>query len=639
MGLCYNNYVNIQANAFEGAKPELVLKTVFGYDSFRPFQKEIITEVLKGKDTLAIMPTGGGKSICYQIPALIMKGITIVVSPLISLMQDQVSSLEASGIHSVFLNSTLDWEAYKQAVNEIKNGKTKIVYISPEGLATTRIRELFTEEDIKISCITIDEAHCISQWGHDFRPDYMEIFTFRRYFPDAVMLALTATATDQVRKDIATNLKLKKPAVFISSFNRDNIYLEVQPKRNALDQVIKCIKKHLGDSGIIYCFSRRQVDELTQTLDKMGYSVLNYHAGLSDEVRKKNQDLFIKDEVQIIVATVAFGMGINKPNVRFVINYDLPKSVEEYYQEIGRAGRDGLPSTALLLYSPGDVNKIRFFFEDAADPQKSEILLQGMLNFASGRECRRTALLRYFGEKYDTKKNDDCCCDICSAGDIPLVDVTIPVQKLMSCIIRTQERFGTNYIVDVLLGSRNKRILENGHNMLSTWGIGNELSKEDWCDLIEMLVFKKLLYKTGDYHVLAISRLGKEVLSSREKVLLPIQFTGGRNNGLKFAKAGAKETSFGGTEYKIIKKTEKIFAETPDVNDEDGTRIVTELKQWRKRKADDMNVPPYVIFGDKTMNDIAAKKPKNKQELLSVYGMGNVKVENFGNSILRIVNP
>lgn len=639
MGLCYNNYVNIQANAFEGAKPELVLKTVFGYDSFRPFQKEIITEVLKGKDTLAIMPTGGGKSICYQIPALIMKGITIVVSPLISLMQDQVSSLEASGIHSVFLNSTLDWEAYKQAVNEIKNGKTKIVYISPEGLATTRIRELFTEEDIKISCITIDEAHCISQWGHDFRPDYMEIFTFRRYFPDAVMLALTATATDQVRKDIATNLKLKKPAVFISSFNRDNIYLEVQPKRNALDQVIKCIKKHLGDSGIIYCFSRRQVDELTQTLDKMGYSVLNYHAGLSDEVRKKNQDLFIKDEVQIIVATVAFGMGINKPNVRFVINYDLPKSVEEYYQEIGRAGRDGLPSTALLLYSPGDVNKIRFFFEDAADPQKSEILLQGMLNFASGRECRRTALLRYFGEKYDTKKNDDCCCDICSAGDIPLVDVTIPVQKLMSCIIRTQERFGTNYIVDVLLGSRNKRILENGHNMLSTWGIGNELSKEDWCDLIEMLVFKKLLYKTGDYHVLAISRLGKEVLASREKVLLPIQFTGGRNNGLKFAKAGAKETSFGGTEYKIIKKTEKIFAETPDVNDEEGTRIVTELKQWRKRKADDMNVPPYVIFGDKTMNDIAAKKPKNKQELLSVYGMGNVKVENFGNSILRIVNP
>ncbi|MCQ2590661.1 MAG: DNA helicase RecQ [Treponema sp.] len=631
--------MNIQANAFEGAKPELVLKTVFGYDSFRPFQKEIITEVLKGKDTLAIMPTGGGKSICYQIPALIMKGITIVVSPLISLMQDQVSSLEASGIHSVFLNSTLDWEAYKQAVNEIKNGKTKIVYISPEGLATTRIRELFTEEDIKISCITIDEAHCISQWGHDFRPDYMEIFTFRRYFPDAVMLALTATATDQVRKDIATNLKLKKPAVFISSFNRDNIYLEVQPKRNALDQVIKCIKKHLGDSGIIYCFSRRQVDELTQTLDKMGYSVLNYHAGLSDEVRKKNQDLFIKDEVQIIVATVAFGMGINKPNVRFVINYDLPKSVEEYYQEIGRAGRDGLPSTALLLYSPGDVNKIRFFFEDAADPQKSEILLQGMLNFASGRECRRTALLRYFGEKYDTKKNDDCCCDICSAGDIPLVDVTIPVQKLMSCIIRTQERFGTNYIVDVLLGSRNKRILENGHNMLSTWGIGNELSKEDWCDLIEMLVFKKLLYKTGDYHVLAISRLGKEVLASREKVLLPIQFTGGRNNGLKFAKAGAKETSFGGTEYKIIKKTEKIFAETPDVNDEEGTRIVTELKQWRKRKADDMNVPPYVIFGDKTMNDIAAKKPKNKQELLSVYGMGNVKVENFGNSILRIVNP
>lgn len=639
MGLCYNNYVNIKSDAFVGAKPELVLKTVFGYDSFRPLQKEIISEVLHGKDTLAIMPTGGGKSICYQIPALIMEGITIVVSPLISLMQDQVNSLEASGIHSVFLNSTLDWESYKQAIYEIKSGKTKIVYISPEGLATTKIRELFTEADIPISCITIDEAHCISQWGHDFRPDYMEIFTFRRYFPKAVMLALTATATEQVRKDIEKNLKLNKPSVFISSFNRDNIFLEVQPKRNALDQVIKCIKKHAGDSGIIYCFSRRQVDELTQTLDKLGYSVLNYHAGLSDEIRKKNQDLFIKDEVQIIIATVAFGMGINKPNVRFVINYDLPKSVEEYYQEIGRAGRDGLPSTALLLYSPGDVNKIRYFFEDSADPQKSELLLKGMINFASGRNCRRQALLRYFGEEYEPKNDDKYCCDICSTGEIPLADVTIPVQKLLSCIIRTQGRFGTTYVVDVLLGSKNKRILENGHNMISTWGIGNELCKEDWCDLVEMLVFKKILMKSGEYNILVITENGKEILASRETVFLPIQFRGGKNSGLKFAKSGSKETDFSNREYRIVKKTERIIAESPASDDEEGNRIATELKQWRKRKADDMNVPPYVIFGDKTMNDIAAKKPKNKQELLSVYGMGNVKVENFGNSILRIVNP
>ena len=639
MGICYNNYVKIISDAFVGATPELVLKTVFGYDSFRPFQKEIINEVLKGHDTLAIMPTGGGKSICYQVPALILEGITIVVSPLISLMQDQVNSLEASGVHSAFLNSTLSWEDYKNTVEEIRNGKIKIIYISPEGLATNRIREIFSDESIKVSLITIDEAHCISQWGHDFRPDYMEIVSFRRLFPKAAMLALTATATQQVREDIASILKLKKPAVYISSFNRENIFIEVQPKKNPLEQVINCIKKHAGDSGIIYCFSKRQVDELTETLDKMGYSVLNYHAGLSDAIRKKNQDLFIKDEVQIIIATVAFGMGINKPNVRFVINYDLPKSVEEYYQEIGRAGRDGLPSTALLLYSPGDISKIRYFFDEAADPRNSEKLLQGMISFAGGIECRRKALLKYFGEAYEPKTDDKCCCDICSAGEIPLVDVTIPVQKLLSCIIRTQERFGASYVIDVLLGSRNKRILENGHNMLSTWGIGTELSREDWLSLIDILISKKMLAKTGDYYVLTILPEGKSVLATREKILFPFLFSRSPNLKMQFAKPGTQTLEYGSNEYKINKKTERIIAETPSVDDAEGARIVTDLKNWRKRKADDMNVPPYIIFGDKTMNDIAAKKPKNKQELLAVYGMGNVKVENFGNSILRIVNP
>ena len=639
MGICYNNYVKIISDAFVGATPELVLKTVFGYDSFRPFQKEIINEVLKGHDTLAIMPTGGGKSICYQVPALILEGITIVVSPLISLMQDQVNSLEASGVHSAFLNSTLSWEDYKNTVEEIRNGKIKIIYISPEGLATNRIREIFSDESIKVSLITIDEAHCISQWGHDFRPDYMEIVSFRRLFPKAAMLALTATATQQVREDIASILKLKKPAVYISSFNRENIFIEVQPKKNPLEQVINCIKKHAGDSGIIYCFSKRQVDELTETLDKMGYSVLNYHAGLSDAIRKKNQDLFIKDEVQIIIATVAFGMGINKPNVRFVINYDLPKSVEEYYQEIGRAGRDGLPSTALLLYSPGDISKIRYFFDEAADPRNSEKLLQGMISFAGGIECRRKALLKYFGEAYEPKTDDKCCCDICSAGEIPLVDVTIPVQKLLCCIIRTQERFGASYVIDVLLGSRNKRILENGHNMLSTWGIGTELSREDWLSLIDILISKKMLAKTGDYYVLTILPEGKSVLAAREKILFPILFSRSPDLKMQFAKPGTQTLEYGSNEYKINKKTERIIAETPSVDDAEGARIVTDLKNWRKRKADDMNVPPYIIFGDKTMNDIAAKKPKNKQELLAVYGMGNVKVENFGNSILRIVNP
>lgn len=638
MGLCYNNYVNIRVDAFEGAEPELVLKTVFGYDSFRPFQKEIINEVLNGRDTMAIMPTGGGKSICYQVPALILPGITIVVTPLISLMQDQVSSLEAAGVHSVFLNSTLSWEEYNQAVNDICSGKTKIVYVSPEGLATSKIRNLFDENNIRISCITIDEAHCISQWGHDFRPDYLEIRTIRRYYPDAVMLALTATATNQVRKDISANLSLRNPAVFISSFNRKNIFLEVHPKRNALDQVISCIKKHSGDSGIIYCYSRRQVDELTETLDKLGYSVLSYHAGLTDDVRTKNQNLFIKDEVQIIVATVAFGMGINKPNVRFVINYDLPKSVEEYYQEIGRAGRDGLPSTALLLYSASDVNKIRYFFEDAADPLKSEILLQGMVKYASSRECRRVALLKYFGEDYSGKESDDCCCDICSGGTIPLKDVTTPVQKLLCCIIRTQERFGSTYVIDVLLGSRNKRIIENGHNMITTWGIGNELCKQDWQELVDVLITENYLCRTGEYSILAITSRGKELLSTRDKIFLPVNFSGNSKSFVSFDKPNQKKDFQSKAEY-VSRRTEKVVAQQPSADDVEAAKIVDDLKAWRKRKADDMNVPPYIIFGDKTMYDIAAKKPKDKQELLNVYGMGTVKVENFGNSILRIINP
>lgn len=626
--------MKITADAFIGAKPEEVLKSVFGYDSFRPYQKEIIAEVLKGHDTLAIMPTGGGKSICYQIPALIMKGITVVVSPLISLMQDQVSSLESQGVPSVFLNSTLTWEEYKQAVDDIRKNKVKIVYISPEGLSTTRIRDLLSEPEIHVSCITIDESHCISQWGPDFRPDYLEISTIRKYVPNAVLLALTATATQEVQSDIAKSLKLKKPAVFVSSFDRSNIYLEVQPKRKATEQVINFIRKHSGDSGIIYCFSRRQVDELTETLDKLGYSVLNYHAGLSDAVRAKNQELFIKDEVQIMIATVAFGMGIDKPNVRFVINYDLPKSVEEYYQEIGRAGRDGLPSWALLLYSAGDMHKIRYFFNEASNPEQSEFLLQGMLKFATGRTCRRKSLLAYFGEKYDNSAADkECCCDICSNGEVPVINVTTPFQKLLSCIYRTKERFGAAYIIDILTGSRNKRIMENGHNMISTWNIGHEYSKQDWFDFVNLLINENYLIKEPEYGVIKITYAGRSALTNRDTIMLPFApiMSGKTVDDFTLEK---KSTA---PEYVIHKKSEKVIAEKPDETDENAQEIIEALKKWRKRKADDMNVPPYVIFNDKTLMDIAAKKPVNKAELLNIYGLGTVKVENFGKSILTTI--
>ena len=614
--MCYNKYMKIQPETFVNAKAEEVLKTVFGYDSFRPLQKEIIQSILSGKDTLGVMPTGGGKSICYQLPSLIFPGLTVVVSPLISLMHDQVASLESTGIHSVFLNSSLEWEEYLAAADEIRQGKVKILYVSPEGLSTGRIRDLLSSPEVLVSCFTIDEAHCISEWGHDFRPDYLEIRSIRRLFPHAVMLALTATATEQVRQDIIQNLSLKDPSVFISSFDRPNIFLEVQPKRNALDQVINCIKKHAGDSGIIYCNSRKQTDELTEKLDKLGYSVLNYHAGLSDNIRSKNQDKFIRDEVQIIVATVAFGMGIDKPNVRFVINYDLPKSLAEYYQEIGRAGRDGLPSDALLLYSPADIHKIRFFFQDAADPQKSEILLQGMIQYATSRICRRKQLLAYFGESL--KSPVDTCCDICKCGTLPLKDVTIPAQKIMSCIIRTRQRFGATYVIDVLTGSKNKRIYENGHDKLSTWNIGDDFSRDGWYELLDLLTAEGLVTKTGEYNILEITARGKNFLVNREELHLPMSDFA----TMKFA----KKTSL-----------RKVTSTTPAQDDDEANQIITKLKAWRKRKADDMNVPPHIIFGDKTLLDIAAKKPTNKGALLNIYGIGSAKAEAFGRAIMEIV--
>lgn len=522
---CYNNYVKINSLTFIDSKPELVLNTVFGYKEFRPLQKEVIENILSNKDTLVIMPTGGGKSLCYQIPALILKGITIVVSPLISLMQDQVAALEKCGIHSVFLNSALEWNEYLKTVEEIKSGKVKIIYVSPEGLSTSKIRDILCDSSLEISCITIDEAHCVSEWGHDFRPDYMEICYVRKLFPKAVMIALTATATEQVKKDIVKNLGLKKPGIFTTSFNRPNIFLEVKQKSNPTQQVIDFLKNHKEESGIIYCTSRKQVDELYISLKHYGYSVLNYHAGLEDNVRAENQDLFIKDKIKIIVATVAFGMGIDKPNVRFVINYDLPKSIEEYYQEIGRAGRDGLPSSALLLYSYADVHKIRYFFKDMADPQKAEMRLQKMINFASGYSCRRTALLDYFGEHFSPVENSNSsfCCDICASSKKEPVDMTIPVQKLLCCIIRTKSRFGATYVIDVLKGSHSKRILENGHNMISTFGIGNELIKEDWFELVNVLLEKGYLQKSGEYNILEITPDGKDLLKTREKVFLPFE--------------------------------------------------------------------------------------------------------------------
>lgn len=600
-----------------------ILKDIFGYDSFRPLQLEIIKNLLAGKDTLAIMPTGGGKSLCYQIPALIFKGITIVVSPLISLMQDQVSSLKENGVPAEFLNSSLEFSEYLETVKKLKDGEIKIVYVSPEGLASDKMMGIFHECSMPINCITIDEAHCVSEWGHDFRPDYLSISNVRKHFPNAVCLALTATATTSVQQDIIKNLQLYRPTVFTASFNRKNIFLEVKPKKNALSQVIECIEKHKDESGIIYCFSRKSVDELTMKLHNEGYSVLNYHAGLSDIQRTKNQNLFIKDKVRIIVATVAFGMGINKPNVRFVIHYDMAKSLEEYYQEIGRAGRDGLESHALLLYSPGDIHKIRFFFNEAADPEKSERLLQGMINYAKARTCRRHALLSYFGENFSgADTSADECCDICAAGPVNLTDVTIPSQKLMSCIFRLKQHYGAAYVIDVLLGSKQKRIMENHHNELSTWGIGKELEKSDWFELTDLLIETGYILKVGEYNVLAVSKMGALALTNRTQIKLPVQL-----NFKNIINAPKQKPSF------VLHKKNEFLKNLS----EKDTELYNAIKQWRNSTAEKENIAPYMIFGDKTIEELVEKKPASEKELLSVFGIGTVKAEKIGAPVLRII--
>lgn len=602
---------------------EEILKNVFGYDEFRLFQKEIIDCVLQRKDTLAVLPTGGGKSLCYQVPALIFEGLTVVVSPLISLMHDQICGLETVGIKAAALNSSLDWEKYADNIRRIKNGEVKILYVSPETLASDRCKELLSS--IKVDCITIDEAHCISEWGHDFRPEYRQLAGIRKLIPDAVCLALTATATEKVRSDIKKMLKLKSAKEFVASFNRKNIFLEVKEKQKPFEQASDFLKDHKGESGIIYCFSRKQADTLSVQLSVLGYNAKPYHAGLSDELRQKTQNDFINDDIEIIVATVAFGMGINKPNVRFVIHFDLPKSIEQYYQEIGRAGRDGKPAHALLLFSGADIFKLKFLMQDKApdEVKKAEAMLSAISNYAQANSCRRRAILKYFGENISEGKlkeiqGESPCCDFCSREKIEKADLTVPVQKFLSCVIRTGCRFGASYIIDVLLGSKQKRILENKHNDLSVWGIGTEFNREGWFNLVRILLAEDYLVKDEDYSVLSLTQKAKEELQSRTAIFLPFDYE--------------KENS----DKQDIKEKIKPPA-SDDTLDPVGTAIVKSLKQKRRDLADEARVPAYVIFSDKTIFDLGVKKPSSIEELDNIFGIGKAKKEKYGDMIIQLV--
>jgi ATP-dependent DNA helicase RecQ len=588
--------------------PSSILKDTFGYDIFRPLQLEVIENVLARRDTLAVMPTGGGKSLCYQIPALLLDdGLTVVVSPLISLMKDQVEQLRAFGVPAVFLNSSLGPQEYQENMEYVKRGEVKLLYVAPETLLTPRILSLLA--GLKVALLTIDEAHCISEWGHDFRPEYRQLVEVRVRFPDAVCLALTATATARVRQDIRTTLKFSSANEFIASFNRENLYIEVVRKRDPIGQTIQILERHKDQSGIIYCFSRRQVDELAAYLASQGYSALPYHAGLEDTQRRKNQEAFIRDDAQIMVATIAFGMGINKPNVRFIIHFDLPKSIEGYYQEIGRAGRDGLPAHCTLLFSYSDVAKINYFIDQKEGDEKRVAIghLDAIVRFAEDEmTCRRKPLLNYFGESYSAETCSNC--DNCTSTPATLTDITLFAQKFLSCVKRADEKFGAGHIADILLGSKNEKVLRWGHDKLSTYGIGTELTKKQWMHLARQLLTIGYLKQEGEYRTLSLTARALEALKKREKIIGTVQ------EAERVQKRGKKQEQL---EY-----NHALFAL---------------LRQKRKEMADEAGVPPYVIFSDRTLTEMAAYYPQSTESLLNISGVGQVKSRQYGDAFLEVI--
>ncbi|NEP87224.1 MAG: DNA helicase RecQ [Okeania sp. SIO2C2] len=586
------------------------LKNYFGYDSFRPGQKQIIETALQQKDMLIVMPTGGGKSLCFQLPALLQPGLTIVVSPLISLMQDQVASLQDNGIAATFLNSTLGLTETRKRETDIMQGKIKLLYVAPERLLSERFLPFLQLINAQqgISTFAIDEAHCVSEWGHDFRPEYRQLQMLRESYPDVPMMALTATATKRVRGDIIAQLNLQQPYIHIASFFRANLYYEVRQKssaKNTFAETLQIIRK-IGGSGIVYCNSRKKVDEIAYKLRQNRVSALPYHAGMDDEERAINQTKFIRDDVDVIVATVAFGMGINKPDVRFVIHYDLPKNIEGYYQETGRAGRDGEPAKCTLFFSYGDKKSIEYLIAQKLDEQEQRIAYQQLrriLDYADATECRHRILLGYFGEDLPENCGN---CDNCKYPK-PIEDWTIEAMKFLSCVARTKERFGMNHIIDVLRGSKNQKVLDKKHDKLSTYGIGKDRSADEWKHLAKSLLHQGLMDETTDgYSVLKLNQNSWEVMGRRKKVEIAIE-----------------------KKRKIEKTTTSLAA--------DEQRLFEELRALRKRIADEENVPPYVVFQDTTLQQMAQKRPQTLDEFMNISGVGSRKQDKYGKKFIQAI--
>ncbi len=593
-----------------------ILKETFGYSSFRFEQEKVINSVISGQDTMAIMPTGGGKSLCYQLPALYLDGVTIVISPLISLMQDQVAGLTQYGVKAAFLNSSLSLEEKIKVENQLKNGEIKLIYIAPERAILDSTISLL--KSIKISLIAIDEAHCVSLWGHEFRKDYTRLYELKKAFPDIATIALTATADEKTRIDISRQLALKNPNVFVASFDRPNIKYMIYERENELKQLHQFIQdNHKGHTGIVYCLSRKKVEKVAGELKKLGYKAVAYHAGLSNHERTKSQKRFDHEDGLIVVATIAFGMGIDRPDVRFVAHLDLPKSIEGYYQETGRAGRDGLPSNAWMVYGLSDVVKHSRMLEmsEAGEDYKkaARIKLDLMLSLCEVTRCRRQFLLDYFGET-----NTPPCqnCDSCIEPP-EMWNATIAAQKMLSTIFRTGQMFGSTYLIDVLRGSQSERILENKHDSLSVYGIGKDLSRGDWDSLIRQLLYLDYIYiKDYDFKNLALTEKSREILTHKKTLEL-------RKLRLKVEKTPRKNKSSGSKDKSVSEH------ERPD--------LFEKLKKLRTEIATKNKVPPYIIFSDKTLHDMCAILPQNRDQMLMVHGVGETKFDNFGAVFMNVI--
>ena len=600
------------------------LKRHFGYDEFRPLQEEIIRDALAGHDVFVLMPTGGGKSLCFQLPALQRDGLTIVVSPLISLMKDQVDALQTSGISATYLNSTLRREDAKARWRGLHRDEYRMLYVAPERL----MLETFLERarNWKIAQIAIDEAHCISEWGHDFRPEYRELEKLRQHFRDAPVMALTATATERVRADIVKQLQLRDPRCYVASFNRPNLTYRVIPKASTYEQLLEFIRARPNESGIVYCASRKSTDSLARNLNDGGISAKPYHAGLTSSERTKHQESFLRDDVRVVTATIAFGMGINKPNVRFVVHYDLPKNLESYYQETGRAGRDGLPSECVLLFSPGDVAKQLHFIDEKSESEAriARAQLRQMVHYAETRECRRTTLLKYFGEEYPTPDETvggnrpllQTSCEGCDNCLTPreTFDGTIPAQKFLSCVHRICTKsgfgFGLNHVVDVLRGADTEAIRQRGHTGLSTYGIGRELKREAWQAIgRELLRLGLVECAPGRFATLSLTPAGLDALRNRTPITLTKQI-------------------------ELAEKTPRTEAGAIDCDES----LFERLRASRRQLADERGVPAYIIFSDVSLREMARNYPTTEGEFRRISGVGAQKLKDFAEPFLSAIN-